>query len=121
MGEMPAYYAAADVAVIGGTLLPYGGQNLIEACAVGVPVVFGPYVHNFSEAARGAVESGAAIQVAEAGEVIRSAIALLGDPGRREVMGKAGLSFCAMHRGATDRHVVAIREVMAPDRRTGGR
>jgi 3-deoxy-D-manno-octulosonic-acid transferase len=116
MGEMPIYYAAADVAIIGGTLMPYGGQNLIEACAIGVPVVIGPYVHNFSEAARLAVDSGAAIQVADAGEVIRSAVALLGDPVRRATMGKAGLAFCATHRGATGRHIAAIRELLVmPD------
>jgi len=121
MGEMPVYYAAADVAVIGGTLLPYGGQNLIEACAVVVPVVLGPYVHNFSEAARVAVECGAGVQVAEAGEVIRSAFALLGDPVRRAQMGKAGLAFCASHRGATSRHIGAIREVMASAQKTAER
>ena len=116
MGEMPIYYAAADVAIIGGTLMPYGGQNLIEACAIGVPVVIGPYVHNFSEAARLAVDSGAAIQVADAGEAIRSAVALLGDPVRRATMGKAGLAFCATHRGATGRHIAAIRELLVmPD------
>jgi 3-deoxy-D-manno-octulosonic-acid transferase len=116
MGEMPIYYAAADVAIVGGTLLPYGGQNLIEACATGVPVVIGPYVHNFSEAARLAVESGAAIQVADAGKAIRSAVALLADPARRTMMGKAGLAFCAAHRGATGRHIAAVRGLLAmPD------
>ncbi len=60
MGEMDFYYAAADVAVIGGSFVPRGGQNLIEACAAGVPVVFGPSMFNFSEAARLAVAAGAA-------------------------------------------------------------
>lgn len=112
MGEMPAYYAAADVAIIGGTLLPYGGQNLIEASAAGVPVIIGPHVHNFSEAARLAVACGAAVQVANAAEAIGLAIALLGDPVRREAMRKAGLAFCAAHRGATRRHVEAIRALL---------
>jgi len=115
MGEMPVYYAAADVAVIGGTLLPYGGQNLIEACAIGVPVVLGPHVHNFSEAARFAVDSGAAVQMADAGQAIRTAVELLGDPARRAAMGKAGMAFCATHRGATIRHVAAIREFVMLD------
>lgn len=109
MGEMPAYYAAADIAIIGGTLLPYGGQNLIEAAAAGVPVILGPHVHNFSEAARLAVECGAAVQVADAGEAIGLAIALLDDPVRCDAMRKAGLAFCAAHRGATRRHVEAIQ------------
>ena len=118
MGEMPIYYAAADVAVIGGTLLPYGGQNLIEACAVGVPVVIGPHVHNFNEATRVAVECGAAIQVADASDAIRSALALLDDRARREIMGKAGLAFCATHRGATGRHIVAIQDLLILDMET---
>jgi 3-deoxy-D-manno-octulosonic-acid transferase len=115
MGEMPVYYAAADVAVIGGTLLPYGGQNLIEACAIGVPVILGPHAYNFSEATRAAVDCGAAIQVANAGEAIRSACALLDDPARREAMGSAGLAFCARHRGATARHIDAIRGFLTPE------
>lgn len=115
MGEMPAYYAAADVAIIGGTLLPYGGQNLIEACAIGVPVILGPHVHNFSEAARAAVSCGAAIQVADAGEAVRSALALLDNPARREAMGRAGVAFCSAHRGATARHIAAIQEFLAPE------
>ena len=115
MGEMPVYYAAADVAVIGGTMLPYGGQNLIEACAIGVPVILGPHVHNFSEATHAAVRCGAAIQVADAAEAIRSAFALLDDPARREAMGSAGLAFCARHRGATARHVASIQGFLTPD------
>jgi len=111
MGEMAAYYSACDVAIMGGTLLPYGGQNLIEACAAGVPVILGPHVHNFSEASRLAVECGAAIQIADANEAVCLALALLDDPARREGMRAAGLAFCAAHRGATQRHMDAIRDL----------
>lgn len=111
MGEMAAYYAASDVAVIGGTLLPYGGQNLIEASAAGVPVVLGPHVHNFSEATRLAVECGAAVQVANAEDAIETALAILNDTKRREKMRTAGLAFSTAHRGATLRHMDAIRKV----------
>lgn len=117
MGEMPAYYAAADVAVIGGTLLPYGGQNLIEASAAGVPVVLGPHVHNFSEAARLAVDCGAAVQVANAADAIDAALDILSDPEKGERMRRAGFAFSAEHRGATLRHIEAIRN--ATRRRTG--
>ena len=120
MGEMAMYYSAADIAVIGGSILPYGGQNFIEACAVGVPVVVGPYMQNFSEATRMAVDCGAAIQVRDTDEAVGNALELLALPGRREVMGKAGLRFCAAHSGATVRHLAAIRELLqsrvdAPD------
>ena len=114
MGEMSTYYGAADVAVIGGSLLPYGGQNLIEASAAGVPVVIGPHVHNFSEAVHMAVECGAAIQVASASQAIKTAIALLSEPERRRAMGQAGIKFCASHRGATERHLAAIQKLISP-------
>ena len=112
MGEMPSYYAAADVAMIGGSLLPFGGQNLIEACAIGVPVIVGPHVYNFSEAVRLAVESGAAIQADNAHAVADCAIALLGDPARRRAMGSAGTALCRLHRGSTEAHLEVIEALM---------
>ena len=112
MGEMPFYYAAADVAVIGGSLLPFGGQNLIEACAIGAPVVIGPHTHNFSEATRLAVEAGAAEQVADSAAAVNAALELLENPARRAAMGKAGKALCARHRGATGRHIASLRRYL---------
>ena len=103
MGEMFAYYAACDVAFIGGSLLPLGGQNLIEACAVGRPVVIGPSTYNFSEATELAIRAGAAIQVPDAAGLAREAERLLRDPRSNERMAQAALAFCAAHRGATSR------------------
>jgi 3-deoxy-D-manno-octulosonic-acid transferase len=103
MGEMSAYYAACDVAFVGGSLLPYGAQNLIEACAVGTPVLIGPSSFNFTEAAEGAVAAGAAIRVADAAALAREAQRLLRDRDAREHMSRAALAFCALHRGATAR------------------
>jgi 3-deoxy-D-manno-octulosonic-acid transferase len=101
MGEMFAYYCACDVAFVGGSLLPLGGQNLIEACAVGRPVLIGPSTYNFAEAADLAVRAGAALQVPDAGVLAREAGRLLRDPVAAQRMGQAGLAFCAAHRGAT--------------------
>jgi 3-deoxy-D-manno-octulosonic-acid transferase len=103
MGEMYAYYAACDVAFIGGSLVPTGGQNLIEACAVGRPVLIGPSTYNFSEAAELALRAGAAVQVKDAKSLAREAGRLLRDPAAARRMGEAGLAFCAAHRGATER------------------
>ena len=108
MGEMPYYYGMADVAVIGGSFAPLGGQNLIEACACGAPVVIGPSVYNFAEATRLAVEAGAAVQAADAGGAVAAARVLLEDGSRRAAMRAAGLAFCERHRGATARHVDAL-------------
>ena len=103
MGEMAAYYSAADVAFIGGSLLPLGGQNLIESLAVGTPVLVGPHTFNFNEATAGAIDSGAALRVADADALIAALAALFADPGRRQAMGLAARAFHAMHRGAADR------------------
>lgn len=117
MGEMDFYYAAADVAVIGGSFVPRGGQNLIEACAAGVPAVFGPSMFNFSEAARLAVATGAARQAGSAAAAMREVLALLDDARTRAVMGEAGRKLCAAHRGATRRHLDLCREILrAPAR-----
>jgi 3-deoxy-D-manno-octulosonic-acid transferase len=109
MGEMFAYYAACDVAFVGGSLLPYGAQNLIEPCAVGKPVLIGPSSFNFTEAAEGAVAAGAAIRVADAAALVREAGRLLRDHAARERMSRAGLAFCELHRGATARVVDLIK------------
>src|SRR6266571_2727100 len=112
MGEMAAYYRACDLAFVGGSLLSYGGQNLIEACAAGVPVLIGPYTYNFAQAAESAVAAGAAVRVSTAEEVIRVARSILRDAGLRERMGKAGVAFCAAHRGATDRTLAICERLL---------
>jgi 3-deoxy-D-manno-octulosonic-acid transferase len=113
MGEMPAYYAACDLAFIGGSLLPYGGQNLIEACAVGRPLLFGPHMYNFAEASRLALEAGAAIEVVGAEMLGEQAGRLLADPGALARMAQAALAFSRAHQGATA-HNLAICERLLP-------
>ena len=112
MGEMAAYYRACDLAFVGGSLLSYGGQNLIEACAAGVPVLIGPYTYNFAQAAESAVAAGAAVRVNSAEDVIRLARSILQDAGLRERMGKAGVAFCAAHRGATERTLAICERLL---------
>ena len=103
LGELYAYYAACDVAFVGGSLLPFGGQNMIEACAVGRPVLFGPHTYNFSDAAENAIAAGAAQRVTSAGELMSAATALLNDTVAANRMGAAGLAFVGAHQGATER------------------
>ncbi len=112
MGEMAAYYRACDLAFVGGSLLAYGGQNLIEACAAGVPVLIGPYTYNFAQAAESAIAAGAAIRVSSAEEVIWLARSILQDAALRERMGKAGVAFCAAHRGATERTLAICERLL---------
>jgi len=103
MGEMFAFYAAADIAFIGGSLLDFGSQNLIEAAACGTPILIGPSTRNFAEAAREAVACGAALTIGDADDLIARVNALLSDEQVRRQMGAAGRVFAERHRGATAR------------------
>ena len=112
MGEMPAYYAAADCAYVGGSLLRYGGQNLIEACACACPVLLGPHTYNFAQAADEAVHAGAALRVADAAELVARAQRLLGSDAECARMGAAGQAFAAAHRGATARTMALVEKLV---------
>jgi len=112
MGEMAFYYAAADVAVIGGSFLPLGGQNLIESLAAGTPVIVGPHMFNFSEATALALHAGAAIQASDPRAAIASAGELLRDKERRRVMADAGKRFCEAHRGSAQRQLAVCLELL---------
>ncbi len=108
MGEMFAYYAACDLAFIGGSLLPFGGQNLIEACAVGKPVLIGPHTYNFAQASQNAVDSGAAVRVQDTTELAQALQNLLAHPDQMAEIGNAGLHFVSAHRGATGQALLYI-------------
>jgi 3-deoxy-D-manno-octulosonic-acid transferase len=112
MGEMAFYYAASDVALIGGSFMPLGGQNLIEALAAGTPVVVGPSMYNFAEATRLALAAGAAVQADGPAGAVRQALELLADERRRAAMAQAGRELCAAHRGATDRQLAVCRRLI---------
>ncbi|GAA4023952.1 lipid IV(A) 3-deoxy-D-manno-octulosonic acid transferase [Actimicrobium antarcticum] len=112
MGEMFAYFAACDIAWIGGSLLPLGGQNLIEACAVGKPVLLGPHTFNFALVSEEAIEAGAALRVADAESLLRDAAALLRDDALRLAMGGSALRFAQQHRGATGRTMEMLRALV---------
>jgi 3-deoxy-D-manno-octulosonic-acid transferase len=112
MGEMFAYYAACDLAYIGGSLLPLGGQNLIEACAVGKPVLLGPHTFNFAAISEDAIAAGAALRVKDAGDMIRHATRLLKNGEDRFRMGSMAADFATMHRGATARTMQVLKELL---------
>ncbi|MDW5415318.1 lipid IV(A) 3-deoxy-D-manno-octulosonic acid transferase [Iodobacter sp. CM08] len=103
MGEMTRYYASSDLAIIGGSILPFGSQNLIEACAIGIPVLLGPSTYNFSQAATEAIASHAAWQGDHVHAIIQQAMYLFAHQTESRAMGEAGLAFAAAHRGATQR------------------
>ncbi|MBV8679856.1 MAG: 3-deoxy-D-manno-octulosonic acid transferase, partial [Aquitalea sp.] len=113
MGELFAYYGCAEVAFVGGSLLPLGGQNLIEPASLGLPVLFGPSMFNFAEASQLALQAGAAQQLADADALVAQALSLLHDQARCQQMRTAALTFTAAHRGASQR-IVALLQAHLP-------
>jgi len=102
LGEMPQYYASADVALLGGSFMPLGGHNLIEAAACGCPIVTGPSTFNFAEAARQATLAGAAWQEPDMAHALRRALEIIGGD-ERELASARALAFASTHKGAADR------------------
>lgn len=109
MGEMYMYYAACDVAFVGGSLVPLGGHNLIEAFAMGKPVLTGPHTFNFSEITDQAITAQAALRVADAEQLMQQAQALIDATETRNSMGENAHAFFLQHQGATERTMQAIQ------------
>ena len=113
LGEMALYYGLADVALLGGSFAPLGGQNLIEAAACGCPVVLGPHTFNFAEAAELACVAGAAQRVPDLGQGVDEACALALDAPRLEQARAQAADFARSHRGAAEATAVAVLAVLA--------
>jgi 3-deoxy-D-manno-octulosonic-acid transferase len=112
MREMPIYYAMSDVALLGGSFAPLGGQNLIEAAACGCPVVVGPHTFNFADATEQCIAAGAAVRVADITAGLHCARALAADPALPQWQQQA-LGFAAAHRGAAQRMAALIGACLA--------
>ena len=105
---MALYYGMSDVALLGGSFAPLGGQNLIEAAACGCPLLLGPHTFNFEEAAELALQAGAAQRAADLAQAVPAALALLRDAPRRQAMAQAAQQFAQAHRGAAERTCAAL-------------
>ncbi len=101
IGEMSFYYKLADIAIMGGGFLPFGGHNLIEACGSGVPTILGPYNFNFQEASESAIRYGAALQAKDSVDALEKAISLLQNDSKYSLMQSAAFEWVAKHKGAT--------------------
>ena len=112
LGEMPFYFGAASVCLLGGSFEPLGGQNLIEACACACPVVMGPHTFNFTEAARLALHSGAALRTANLSEAVSRAHALAVNRQEGANMAKAAGSFATQHQGAVQRCIELLKPLL---------
>lgn len=112
LGELMEFYAASDVAFVGGSLVPHGGHNPLEPAALGLPVLTGPHVHNFSEVFAAMRIQGAAREVMDANALGMAAAELLGDATLRRSMGEAGTALIARHRGALERLIERMENVL---------
>ncbi|WP_255539738.1 3-deoxy-D-manno-octulosonic acid transferase [Polynucleobacter sp. MWH-Creno-3A4] len=116
MGEMPMYYSAADLVLMGGSLLPFGGQNLIEACAAGCPVLLGEHTYNFQQAALDALTAGAAKRI-QGDLLLGDSIALMEalknlllNTAELGKMSAAAKAYSIEHQGATKRILVDLEQ-----------
>jgi 3-deoxy-D-manno-octulosonic-acid transferase len=109
MGELFTYYAACDFAFIGGSLLNYGGQNLIEAASMGKPILIGEHTFNFAKATEDAVSCGAAMRIKNSAELRDKIVYLLENESKRLAMEAAALQFSAESTGATARMMALIK------------
>jgi 3-deoxy-D-manno-octulosonic-acid transferase len=112
MGEMYIYYAASDFAVMGGSLQPLGGQNLIEAATMGVPTILGPHMFNFSQVTQEAVAANAAVQLADVSGLSIQVDTLARNVEKRKAMSQAAKAFTVQHRGTTQRLMAAIEPLL---------
>lgn len=113
VGELAALYASADVAFVGGSLVPIGGHNLLEPAALGLPVLTGPSHFNGKDIARLVLGQGAAVQVADARELVAALARWLADPAERQRIGAIGRHLVESNRGSVAR-LLALIEPLLP-------
>ncbi|MEI8156600.1 MAG: 3-deoxy-D-manno-octulosonic acid transferase [Burkholderiales bacterium] len=116
LGEMALYYGLSDLALLGGSFEPLGGQNLIEAAACGCPVVMGPHTFNFVQATELAVAAGAAFEAPDLGLAVEKAMALLRSQPQLQMARHAALDLSLAHRGAAARTAQAVKNIVLASR-----
>jgi 3-deoxy-D-manno-octulosonic-acid transferase len=117
MGEVPLFYAASDIAFVGGSLVPVGGHNLLEPAALGLPVITGPYVFNAQEIADMFVDLGACRMVRNAEELAAAVTELVENPGAARDLGRKGMEIVVQNRGALKRLLALLDPLIDEDDR----
>jgi len=110
LGELPMYYAAADVAFVGGSLTEIGGHNMLEPASLGLPVIMGPHVFNFQEISQLLLDEGAAWKVTNSDELSSRVSSLLGDANLRHSIGELGRNIIMKNRGNVEKIMELIRD-----------
>jgi 3-deoxy-D-manno-octulosonic-acid transferase len=112
MGEMSFYYALSDIVIMGGSLLPLGGQNFIEACALGRPIILGEHTFNFQQASADVIDARAAIRITDVGDLVKAMDLLLTNHQVKEEMSTNALDFAHQHTGATKKIIAVIQQAL---------
>lgn len=120
IGELAQLYQIATVVFVGGSLVPAGGHNILEPAAHGKPIVFGPHMENFGEIAREFLAHDAAVRVPSERDLYEAILALMGDSVRRARLGAAARALVQANRGAKDKTLAVIAEVLPVERRRPG-
>lgn len=118
IGELAQLYQVATAVFVGGSLVPVGGHNILEPAVYAKPIVFGPHMENFSEIAEAFVTNGAALQVRNERELHEAILGLMSDPVRRARLGAAARALVDANRGARDKTLTVIAEILPPRART---
>lgn len=118
LGEMPWYYAASTVAIVGGSFAPLGGQNFIEASALGRPVLVGPHTANFAQAVESARDAGALVVADDPADAVHRALCWVADDRQARGVGEAGRVWVAQHTGAVARVLAGIESLLEQARTT---
>ncbi len=112
MGEMSFYYALSDIVIMGGSLLPLGGQNFIEACALGRPIILGEHTFNFQQASADVIDARAAIRINDVGDLVKAMDLLLTNHQVKEEMSTNALDFANQHTGATKKIIAVVQQTL---------
>jgi len=112
MGELLLFFAATDVAFIGGSLVPHGGHNPLEASAQRIPVLFGPHMFNFALITQLLLEAGAAREVGDSGQLADSVVHWLADPALRNTAGERGAAVVEANKGAREAVLAMVEEAL---------
>jgi 3-deoxy-D-manno-octulosonic-acid transferase len=116
IGELAQLFQIGTVVFVGGSLVDAGGHNILEPAVFGKPIVFGPHMQNFAEIAQTFLDNGAAVQVSQGRELDTALLDLLDDPVRRASLGAAARALVEANRGARARSLMAIAQLLQPDR-----
>lgn len=112
LGEVLDFYSVADLVFVGGSFVPVGGHNLLEAALLSKPVLFGPNVQNFKEIAAKLVRAGAGVKMENQRALVKQGAIILNDPVRARAMGEAGRSLIVENAGATERTMRYITKIL---------